>query len=171
MRKRRGGRAVARVEVPRTARGPSRQGDPRFSRVRLATAALVLVAGAGALGGCAAARSELGTADSNCYISLPEGVAAVHHHGRLFGVRLVTVASLERRAPLLYRAARQAPGAKVGQVCLVAFTGAFDAAGVEHPIGGPRGHLAVVELEFPSKRLLGTLLLRHAPLPFGHPHL
>jgi hypothetical protein len=131
----------------------------------------VLVAGAGVLGGCAAARSELGTANSNCYIGLPEGVAAVHHHGRLFGVRLVTVASLERRAPLLYRAARQAPGPKAAQVCLVAFTGAFDAAGVEHPFGRPTGHLAVVELEYPSKRLLGTLLLRHAPLPFGHPHL
>lgn len=170
MRKRCRGRAVAGVETGGTVRGPSRPEEPWSRRVRRATAALVLVAGAGVLGGCAAARSELGTASSNCYIGLPEGVAAVHHHGRLSGVRLVTVASLERRAPLLYQAARQAPGAKAAQVCLVAFTGTFDAAGVEHPIGRPAGHLAVVELEYPSKRLLGTLLVRHASLSFGHPH-
>ena len=143
----------------------------RRRRLQVAVAAASLLLLAVALGGCASARNELGTADSNCYIGLPEGVAAVHHHGHLFGVRLLSVASLERGAPVLYRAARHAPGKKVGQVCLVAFTGSFDAATVEHPLTRSAGHLAVVELGYPSKRLLGTLLLRRAPLPFAHTHL
>jgi hypothetical protein len=138
---------------------------------RLAAAAAALVVGAAALGGCASVRNELGTPDSLCYIALPKAVSAVHHHGHLFGVRLVTVASLEHRAPRLYRAARQAPGKKVGQVCLVAFSGTFLAGHVEHPVGRSSGRLAVVELGYPSKHLFATLLVRRFPLPFGHPHI
>lgn len=146
---------------PLAARHPVRMGA--------VTAALLLAAAA--LGGCASARSELGTANSACYISLPQAVTAVHHRGHLYGVRLVSVASLQHRAPLLYRAARRAPGKKVGQVCLVAFTGTFKAKEVERPLGRTAGHLAVVELAYPSKRLLATLLAHHPPLPFGHPHV
>lgn len=136
--------------------------------LRLAGAAAALVAGV-ALGGCASARNNLGTAGSTCYLGLPEAIGAVHHHGHLVGLRLVSVASLEQRAPRLYQAARRAPGKKVGQVCLVAFTGRFTASSVQHPIGRSRGHLAVVELGYPSKRVFATLLVRHAPFPFGDP--
>jgi hypothetical protein len=139
-------------------------------RMRAAAAAAVL-ASALALGGCASVRNELGTANSSCYIGLPEAVAAVHHRGHLVGVRLVSVTSLAHRTPLLYAAARQAPGKTINQVCLVAFTGTFHNGAVDHPVGHATGHLAVVELGYPSKRLLATLIVRRLPLPFGHPHL
>lgn len=136
-----------------------------------AALAVVLMGAAGLLGGCASARSELGTAESSCYIALPAAYAAVHHHGRLRGVQLVSVTSLRRRAPLLFRAATTAPKPRVAQVCLVAFGGRFTDGHVSRPIGNETGRLAVVELQFPSKRLLATLLITHPPLAFGHPHI
>ncbi len=129
-----------------------------------------LLAGAASLAGCAAARNELGTANSACYVDLPAAIHAVHHHGRLEGVRLVSVASLRRHAPRLYAAA-QARSTRPSDVCLVAFSGRFRAAGVARPIGDSAGHLAVVELGYPHRRLLATLLVSHAPLPFSHFHL
>jgi hypothetical protein len=141
---------------------------------RLAGVAIALVVGAAALGGCASARNELGTAESHCYIALPAAESAVHHRGVLHGVRLLTVTSLtslKPRASLLYRAAKDAPGPKVTQVCLFAFGGDFKASDVEDPIGRNAGHLAVVELSYPGKRLLATLVARRVPLGFGHPHI
>ncbi|MGH8980655.1 MAG: hypothetical protein ACRDWE_06495 [Acidimicrobiales bacterium] len=134
-------------------------------------AGMVAVAvAAGVLASCASARSELGTADSNCYVDVAAALHAVHHEGRLHGVRLVSVASLERRAPLLYLAAHRAARHST-QVCLVAFQGAFTAARVASATGDPSGDFAVVELGYPDRRLLATLLVPTAPLPFGHPHL
>lgn len=148
-----------------------RPNPARAPGARLAAAVGAVVLGAAALAGCASVRNELGTSNSACYLALPEAVKAVHHHGHLAGVRLVSVVSLRHRAPLLYGAAHQARGARVSQVCLVAFTGTFRADEVEHPMGRPAGHLAVVELGYPSKRQLATLLVRRLPLPFGHPHV
>lgn len=145
--------------------------SPYGLRRMRAAAATAVLASALALGGCASVRNDLGTANSSCYIGLPKAVVAVHHHGHLVGVRLVTVTSLVHRSSLLYAAARQAPGKKVNQVCLVAFTGTFHHRAVERPLGHTHGHLAVVELGYPSKRLLATLIVRRLPLPFGHSHL
>lgn len=160
----RGGRAGDARRAGRAAR----------SKHRLAGVAVALAVGAAALGGCASARNELGTAESPCYIELPAAVHAVHHRGALRGVRLVTVASLaslKPRATLLYRAAKEAPGPKVTQVCLFAFGGRFKATDVQRPIGRKAGYLAVAELSYPGKRLLATLVARRAPLAFGHPHI
>lgn len=141
----------------------------RAHGLRAIGATLALALGAAALGGCAAARNELGTAASSCYVDLPVALEAVHHHGKLGGVRLVTVASLRPHAPRLYRAALAERHR--GSVCLLAFSGDFAASRVERPIGRGTGHLAVVELAYPTKRLLATLLVLRAPLSFGHYHL
>lgn len=157
------GRPGAAGEVVR-ARRPRR----RASRTVAAwTAALVTAA---ALSGCAAARNELGTVNSDCYIAIPAAFRAVHHHGRLAGVRLVSVASLRTQAPLLYEAARS-KGKSTRDVCLVAFTGEFLAESVTVPVGDTAGSVAVVELGYPAKRLFATLVLRRPPIPFGHFHL
>lgn len=153
----------------RRLRGGARPSTRR--RPRLGATAAALAVATSTLAGCASARSELGTANAACYIGLADAVAAVHHRGHLYGVRLVTVSSLEHRAPLLYAAARSTAGTKVTQVCLVAFSGTFSAAEVTHPVGKSSGHVAVVELAYPSKHLFATLLARHPPLPFGHPHI
>jgi hypothetical protein len=158
------------VEAPIAATGrPRRHGTPlRRTRTLLACGAFVL--GALGLGGCAAARNVLGTASSGCYVDLALATHAVHHEGRLKGVRLVTVASLRTHAPRLYRAA-EVRGKRLGQVCLVAFGGTFSAETVERPIGNLTGTLAIVELGYPARRLLATLLVEHPPVPFGHYHL
>lgn len=141
------------------------------SRIRSMVAAAVLAGGALVFAGCAAVRNELGTTNSDCYIAIPAAAAAVHHHGHLRGVRLVTVASLRRHGGPLYQAAVTAPKPKVSQVCLVAFSGNFAASQVSHPVGKPAGHLAIVELSYPGRRFLATLVITHPPLTFGHPRI
>ena len=130
----------------------------------------VLVLGSLGLGACAAARSELGTASSGCYVDLALATRAVHHRGHLEGVRLVSVTSLRTHAPLLFKAA-EVRGKRLSQVCLVGFGGKFSASHVQRPIGKTVGHLAVVELDYPNRKLLATLLVRRPPVPFGHYHL
>ena len=62
------------------------------------------------LGGCTAARSELGTTDSPCYLALPAATKAVGMHGKLVGVHLLTLNSLgQRAAPTVRCAAGGAP--------------------------------------------------------------
>lgn len=121
------------------------------------------------LAGCASARNDLGTSSGGCYVALPAALDAVHHHGRLHGVRLTSVTSLRRRAPALYRAARTGVPAEQ-QVCLVAFAGRFTASGVADPIGHSSGGLAVVELGYPDHRVMATLVTARPPFEFGHSH-
>lgn len=134
---------------------------------RRAGALLALALVAAGLSGCAAARQELGTVNSDCYIALPAAFQAVHHHGRLEGVELVSVSSLRDRAPRLYAAARE-NGKTTGNVCLVAFAGRYRAASVGRPAGDASGRVAVVELGYPAKRLFATVVLARPPLGFGH---
>jgi hypothetical protein len=123
------------------------------------------------LGGCTSVRNDLGTTNSGCYVAIPAAAEAVGHAGHLQGVRLVNVSSLRSRESPLYAAAVAAPGPTVKRVCLVAFTGHFEAATVSSPIGEETGRMAVVELEYPDNRLLATLLIAHPPFPFGHSHM
>ena len=135
---------------------------------RLAGAAVVAVTGL-TLAGCATARNDLGTGESGCYVALPAALDAVHHEGHLHGVLLVPAGALRVRAPLLYRAAR-AGVPHDRQICLVAFTGRFDATTVKDPVGRPSGRLAVVELGYPDHRVVATLLTGRQPFEFGHSH-
>ena len=143
----------------------------RQGRQRIAGVCVAAIAAAALLGGCGVARNELGTVNSNCYVALPTAYAAVHHHGKLHGVRLVSVSSLRTRAPHLYQAAKSTAPPVPRQVCLVAFSGTFTATQVREPLGKKAGILAVVEVSYPGKRLLGTLLVRHVPLTFLHTHV
>jgi hypothetical protein len=96
--------------------------------------------------------------------------SAVHHRGTLLGVRLATVSSL--RATRRVHLAATSEGTSVRRVCLVAYSGHFDGSAVERPIGRHRqGHLAIVVLEFPHVKLLGTVVIRHVPVRFGHPRI
>lgn len=128
---------------------------------------VALAALAGGLSSCAAPREEIGTVNGSCYLALPAAFAAVHHHGRLDGVRLVSLASLRTGAPRLFAAAE--PGAKrTRDVCLVAFSGAFAAGSVRQPFGAASGQVAIVELGFPTEHLFATVVLPRAPFDFAH---
>lgn len=157
-------------EPTTTAAHRHRRSGVRFARARAALACGALVLAALGLDGCAAARNELGTASSGCYVDLALASHAVHHNGRLLGVRLVSVASLRPYAPLLFNGA-EVHGKRLDQVCLIAFGGHFRSERVASPIGEQEGNFAVVELGYPARRLLATLIVRHPPLPFGHYHL
>lgn len=167
-RNERSGKGMAEMTNP-APRRRSRRGL-RFLRTRTAIACGVLVLGALGLGGCASVRNDLGTVSSGCYVDLALASHAVHHHGRLRGVRLVPVASLRPHEPLLFDAA-EVRRKRLGQVCLVAFGGQFHSDLVDHPIGEPTGKLAVVELGYPNRKLLATLIVTRPPLAFGHSHL
>jgi hypothetical protein len=134
-----------------------------------ATVVAALIAAAALASGCTTARSALGTTNSGCYLALPTASAAVHHRGHLRGVRLADVDSL-RPTGRVYNAATST-GRAVRQVCLVAYTGHFASSQVEKPFGRHQGVLAVVVVEYPHVKLLGTVVLRRVPLNFGHPHI
>lgn len=122
------------------------------------------------LAGCSSVRSNLGTSDSPCYLSLPAASEAVHDSGELAGVHLFTLAKLRQLAPHLY-ARLSLPRPSGDRVCVIAFTGSFTNTSVTRPLGSPAGRLAVVVLRTPSNQLLGTVLLDHPPLRFGHGHV
>jgi hypothetical protein len=143
---------------------------PHRLGVRL-LAASALLAGGMAVAACSSVRDDLGTSSSNCYVDLAAAAAAVHGAGHLQGVRLVAVSALRSSgAQQLYQAARQAKP-RPTRVCLIAYTGRFRATAVRHPLGKPTGHLAVVEVTYPGKRVIATLLSAHAPFPFPHTHV
>jgi hypothetical protein len=122
------------------------------------------------LGGCSTIRTNLGTSDSPCYLALPAASRAVRAEGKLAGVQLFTPAQLRSAAPQLSGRLTM-PRPPPSRVCVIEFTGRFRAAAVAKPLGSPSGRLAVVVLTNPPNRLLGTVLLDHAPLNFRHAHL
>ncbi len=124
---------------------------------------------AGVLGGCTSARSSLGTSDSSCYLALPTATNAVHGHGRLLGVHLVTLSALRKEAPRIFEAlAADQPGSQ--RVCVAAFQGHYESASVSDPHGRATGPLAVVVVTTPSNHLLGTYIFTRVPLRFAHSH-
>lgn len=136
---------------------------------RAATAVASLVLASGLLASCSAARSDVGTTDESCYLALPTASRAIEGQGHLAGVRRYTLSSLRTMAPRLYgRLADDVPAGHA--VCLVAYTGQFDADHVTKPFGRPSGHVAVVVVASPGQQLLGTLILTKAPVRFGHTH-
>ncbi len=134
--------------------------------VRVGTCALL----AALLFGCTAARSNLGTSDSACYLALPAATKAVGSHGRLLGVRLMSLKALSQKSPHLFKSSLDEHPSRQ-RVCVIAFVGKFTSISVSKPLGRPSGRLAVVALEAPSNQLLGTAILDHPPLQFGHSHL
>lgn len=114
--------------------------------------------------GCGGRGASLGTTSTPCFHALPTAAATVSHRGRLAGVRLVPLDRLRRRAPEI---ADLGPG----KVCLVAFEGHFSRADVGStlPAGRSAGRYAVVVVTTDGRRVLGSLITEHLPLPFRHP--
>jgi hypothetical protein len=149
-----------------TTRGLGRRSPGR----RIAGGLAGILLAASVLAGCSAVRSNLGTSDSPCYLSLAAASQAVHGSGKLAGVHLFTLTRLHEKAPRLYaRLAISHPSQD--RICVIEFTGTFTDTSVARPLGSPAGRLAVVVLRTPSNQLLGTVLLDHPPLHFGHGHV
>ncbi len=126
-----------------------------------------LIVAASLLTACSAARTGQGTTAESCYLALPTAAKAVGHHGHLAGVRKFTLSGLHGVAPRLYdHLADEVP--KGQAVCVVGYTGTFDATMVAKPLGRPTGTLAVVVVTTPANKLLGTLILTKLPVRFQH---
>jgi hypothetical protein len=136
----------------------------------VAAGALVALT-AGTLAACSPLRSSLGTTNGPCYVALPRATSAVHDHGHLVGVRLVSVDTLRTVAPPVYAVAVAPPPLRPRHVCLVAYSGGFSSGSVRDPHGAPEGPDAIVVLLYPGNRVLGTIIVTHIPLEFGHAHL
>jgi hypothetical protein len=91
-------------------------------------------------------------------------------HGKLLGVRLFNLEDLSKKFPRLFKGHLDAHPSRQ-RVCVIAFSGGFARTSVSKPLGLLSGRLAVVAVETPSNRLLGTVILDHAPLQFGHSHI
>ncbi len=126
-----------------------------------------LVVAASLLTACSAARTGQGTTAESCYLALPTAAKAVGGHGHLAGVRTFTLSGLHGRAPRLYvHLVDEVP--KGQAVCVVGYTGKFNATMVSKPLGRPTGTLAVVVVTTPANKLLGTLILTKIPVRFQH---
>lgn len=121
------------------------------------------------LASCTTVRSGLGTTNGPCFVALPTASAAVHGQGHLNGVRLAWDYSLTRTSPV-YRHALAGRVLGAQRFCVVAYSGRFHRAAVEHPWGRKHGSLAIVVITYPSRKLVVTIVVHHPPNRFGHPH-
>ncbi|HUD16248.1 MAG TPA: hypothetical protein VMQ59_03255 [Acidimicrobiales bacterium] len=122
------------------------------------------------LAGCTSVRSNLGTTDSSCYLGLPSATRAEGSSGRLTGVHRYSLKTLRQKAPQLL-AALPSGYRSSQQVCVFAFSGSFTRSSVTKPLGAATGPVAIVVATSPSNQLIGTVIVPHVPLHFGHPHL
>ncbi len=128
--------------------------------MRRAALALALVVIGAMATGCAAPRNTLGTSASPCFRALPTAEAAVHHQGRLIGVRRM---SRERVHDLFH--AEPPPGK---EFCLVGFSGPFRPEAVEHPAGTAAGKYAAVVVTLRGTTALQTFLVDRLPTHLRH---
>jgi hypothetical protein len=131
----------------------------------------LLIASACTLAGCTSPRNTLGTADSRCFKVLPEARSAVHGKGRFSGVRYVTLTAfnhaLHHLDPQLVDFPVQVSH-RLTAVCIVAYSGHFEAADVLHAWtgGATSGRLALVLMRPSDASVLATVVLPNAPLRF-----
>jgi hypothetical protein len=121
------------------------------------------------LAACTSARTDVGTADESCYLSLPAATHAVGGQGHLEGIRKFTSTQLRQLAPRLDTDLSGQVSARQ-DLCVAAFTGHFTSEEVSKPLGRDQGVFAVVVITTPQNRLLGTLILRRVPVGFSHTH-
>jgi hypothetical protein len=89
---------------------------------------------------------------------------------RLTGVHQYSLEGLRHKAPRLY-ANLPSEHPSTQRVCVFGFAGSFTKSSVEKPLGAASGPVAIVVSKVPSNQLVGTVIVSHVPLHFGHPHL
>jgi hypothetical protein len=131
----------------------------------------IVVASAGAIGGCTASRNELGNHDNACFRVLPEALAAVHHRGDFAGERYLAPRALIVQLHNVVVPDALADASKVA-TCLVAFTGRFSVSDVKRGWSptGSSGRIAIVVVRQRDLVLLATVVLGRIPprLVFAH---
>jgi hypothetical protein len=143
----------------------------RIMRRKLVSMVLGGLVLAAVLSSCTGPRSSLGTGDSSCFLDIPTAATAVHTQGRFIGIHRYSLSALKKSAPHLVRDL-DATHSTAAQMCVAAYEGHYTSAKVEKPIGRRKaGTVAVVAVDAANNHLLGTLIIKKAPLHFGHPHV
>ncbi len=104
----------------------------------------------------------MNTDASVCFRSLAVASDAVHHKGKLVGVRRVSARELAKQMP-------EATVAGPNPVCLVAFKSDYLAGEVDHAQPPGPGRYAVVAVTTGAPTLLGARVTDRLPLRFRHP--
>ncbi len=131
-------------------------------RVTVAVGMAVAVAAMVAVAACGGPRNSLNTDASVCFRSLAVASGAVHHKGKLVGVRRVSA----------HKFAAQMPEATVkghDPVCLVAYQSDYRPGEVDGAPPPGAGRYAVVAVATGSPTLLGSRVTDRLPLRFRHP--
>jgi hypothetical protein len=110
---------------------------------------------------CAAPRNTLGTSSSTCFRAIPTAKAAVHHKGKLLGVRRMHRDTVARVLPAVGTV-------RPRDVCVVGFRGPYRSDEVDAPGPGPSGRYALVVVSHRGTTLLKTVLADRLPLRLGH---
>ncbi len=134
-------------------RAPQRR---RRATVAMAVGATVVMAA------CGGPRNSLNTDASVCFRSLAVASNAVHHKGKLVGVRRVSARELAKQMPEATVAGRD-------PVCLVAFASDYRPGQVDHAQPPGPGRYAVVAVTTGTPTLLGARVTDRLPLRFRHP--
>ena len=111
---------------------------------------------------CAGGRNSLNTTASSCFRAISVAENAVHHSGRLVGVRHLRADALVREAPEAADLGRRT-------ACAVAYRGDFSATSVTGASGNRTGPFAVVLVEG-GDHLLGTYVVARLPVKFNLHH-
>lgn len=130
-----------------------------LGRVRLAVAVAVAAA---AMAACGGPRNSLNTDASVCFRSLAVASGAVHHKGKLVGVRRVSAHQFAMQMPDVI-----APDHD--PVCLVAYQSDYRPGDVTDAHPPVAGRYAVVAVTSGRPTLLGTRVTDRLPLRFRHP--
>ncbi len=133
-----------------------------LDRLRLTVVAAILAIMATLTTACGGPRSSLNTDASVCFRSLAVASGAVHHKGKLVGVRRVSARSLSAHLP-------EARVSSNDPVCLVAYRSDYRAGDVVDADPGASGHYAVVAVTTGTPTLLGARVTEQLPLRFRHP--
>ena len=110
---------------------------------------------------CTAPRNSLNTPASSCFRSLPAAAAAVHHKGKLVGVRHVKTDRLARRVPEVTATAERV-------VCVVAFEDDYGPGSVRATGPQRSGRYAMVVVRNRDSKVLAVHLRDSLPLRFRH---
>ena len=110
---------------------------------------------------CTAPRNSLNTPASSCFRSLPPAAAAVHHKGKLVGVRHVRVDRLARRVPEVTSSPERV-------VCVVAFEDDYRPGNVQATGPQRSGRYALVVVRNRDSKVLAVHLRDRLPLRFRH---
>jgi len=129
-------------------------------RVRVAVA-VAAAAAAAVMAACGGPRSSLNTDASVCFRSLAVASGAVHHKGKLVGVRRVSAHAFAAQMPEV-TLPNQDP------VCLVAYQSDYRPGEVDDAPPPAAGRYAVVAVTTGTPTLLGARVSDRLPLRFRH---